>query len=287
MSLIEAVTNIAAEAGYVADSIVIGSNDQTTRQLRALAQRLIGEMADKYPWPAFYASGSVTLTPGVPSCALPAAFSYYHYDTFWNSTKRYRLIGPISEQEYAFLQGRGFDAARYQKFQIRGISNKQLLITPTPTVADTIIFEYIAARSVRPLQWSQGLQITSGAYIFTDGRYYLATTSGTTGSTEPIHTTGSATDGGVTWSYYTGAYTKFLADTDEPLINQRILEQGMLERFAGKHDISENALFDDQLHEEFAKQKPARILSAASCSGSSVVAYGGTVTFSSGRSNWI
>src|SRR5262249_4697821 len=38
----------------------------------------------------------------------------------------------------------------------------------------------------------------------TAGRYYACTVAGTTSSTEPTHTTGTATDGTVTWTFMTG-----------------------------------------------------------------------------------
>lgn len=54
--------------------------------------------------------------------------------------------------------------------------------------------------------WTTGEAVTAGAkrgYLNSAGArtIYTATTSGTTGATPPTHTTGSVSDGGVTWSY--------------------------------------------------------------------------------------
>lgn len=50
-------------------------------------------------------------------------------------------------------------------------------------------------------QWASGQSITAGDYRFNGIRIYLAATSGTTGATAPTHTSGDASDGGVTWTY--------------------------------------------------------------------------------------
>lgn len=286
MSLLEAVTNVANEAGYTVDSVVATSTDTTTKQLLAMAQRIIKEMAIAYPWSKLYASGSVTLAAGVASYALPAAFSYYHYETFWNQSTRWRVLGPMSPQEYAEYQGYGLITTVYQRFQIRGINNTQLLIAPTPTSAtngQTIIFEYIADRPIRPLQWSSGLIVTSGSYIYNNGNYYTAAGAGTTGSTAPTHTSGSVSDGGVTWAYYNGAYNKFLADTDEPILPQRVLEQGMLERFAELHGLTVEPRYIDQLHDEASKDIPGKVLYAGGTNGSILFARSNKAVFG----NWI
>ena len=266
MTILSAITNVANEAGYTVDPTVIGSTNKTNIQLLAIAHRIIREMRDSYAWPALYASGSITLVAGTPTYALPGAFSQALFDTFWNSTNRYRILGPISEQEYAEIRGYGLTATLYPRMQIRGITNNQLTITPTPGTSyagDVIIFEYIADRPIRPVTWSASTLFSAGAYCFYNGNYYVTSAGGTTGSTAPTWTTGTQSDGGVNWTYYDGAYSTFLADTDEPVLSQRIMEQGMLERFAEIHKL-EGVVprFSDQLHEEYSKVKDARTLYA-------------------------
>ena len=144
MSLVTAVQNVANEAGYTVESGVTTSTETTTKQLRVIAQRINREIADAFPWPKLYASGSITLVAGQESYALPAAFSWYHYETFWNSSTRWRILGPMSPQEYAEIRGYGLNTTVYQRFQVRGLSNNELLISPTPTASQNgniIIFE--------------------------------------------------------------------------------------------------------------------------------------------------
>lgn len=283
MSLQTAVQNVANEAGYTVESGVTNSTETTTKQLRTIAQRINHDMADQYPWPQLYASGSITLVAGQASYALPSAFSWYHYETFWNSSTRWRILGPMSPQEYAEIRGYGLNTTVYQRFQVRGISNNELLISPTPTASQNgniIIFEYIADRSVRPATWAASTSYAANAYTFYNGNYYQTTSGGTSGSTPPTHTSGSASDGGVTWTYYNGAYSDFLADTDETVFNQKTLEQGMLERFAEIHGLDTiQPRYLVQMNEDYSRQQVSKIIYAGGHTRAELFARAGTAVF--------
>jgi hypothetical protein len=240
-------------------------------------------MADQYPWPVLYASGSITLVAGQAMYELPAAFSWYHYSTFWNSSNRWRLLGPMTPQTYAEVRGFGLNPTIYQRFQIRGIANNQLMIDPTPTTANNgnvIIFEYIADRPIRPATWTASTVYTAGAYTFYNGNYYQTTAGGTSGSTAPTHTSGSASDGGVTWTYYNGAYKEFLADTDVTVFNEKTLELGVLERFAEIHGLDTiQKRYEIQLNEDFSRQQNGQVIYAGYQPRSELYARGGTAIF--------
>lgn len=283
MSLLTVVTNVANEAGYTVESNITASTETTTKQLRTLANRINQEMADQYPWTSMYASGSITLVAGQSQYGLPAAFSYYLYETFWNSSTRWRVIGPMTPQEYAETQGYGLNTTIYTRFQLRGISNNQLLIYPTPTAAvagQTIIFEYIADRSVRPATWAAGTAYDANAYTFYNGNYYTTAAGGTSGATAPTHTSGSASDGGVTWTYYSGPYKEFLADSDVSIFNERTLELGVLERFAEIHGLdSIQPRYQTQLNEDFSRQNPGKVIYAGGYGRGSQFARNNIVVF--------
>ena len=283
MSLATIVSNVAQECGYTVESNVIGSTEVTTKQLLAMTQRINKDIFEAYPWPKCYASGSITLVGGQGTYALPAAFSWYQYSTFWNSSTRWRVIGPMTEQEYAEAIGFGLTTTVYQRFQIRGVSNNQLLIYPTPSATNNgniLIFEYIADRSVRPQQWEQGQVYAANTYTFNNGNYYFTTAGGTTGATAPTHTSGSVSDGGVTWDYYNGPYQRFLANTDVSLFNESLVEQGVKELFAQMHGLSTIVpKFDQQLHEEFSRDNPSKIVYAGMMNRGEMFARSGVAVF--------
>jgi hypothetical protein len=283
MSIATVITNVANEAGYTVESNILTSTETTTKQLLAIANRINRDIFEAYPWQKCYASGSITLVSGQATYQLPAAFSYYHYETFWNSSTRWRVLGPMSEQEYAEIRGFGLNTTVYQRYQIRGISNSQLLISPTPGASyngDIIIFEYIADRSVRPKTWTTSTVFAANSYCFYNGNYYQTTAGGTTGATPPIHTSGSVSDGGVTWTYYDGAYNEFLADTDVSIFQEKLLEQGVLERFAEIHGLdSIRPRFDVQLNEEYSRDTGGKVVYAGGQTRAEMFARSGVAVF--------
>lgn len=283
MSIATVIQNVANEAGYTVESNILTSQETTTKQLLAIANRINRDIFEAYPWPKCYASGAITLVNGQATYQLPAAFSYYHYETFWNSSTRWRVLGPMTEQEYAEIRGFGLNTTVYQRFQIRGLSNSELLISPTPGASvsgDIIIFEYIADRSVRPKTWVASTAFAANSYCFYNGNYYTTTAGGTTGATPPTHTSGSASDGGVTWTYYDGAYSQFLADTDTSIFQEKLLEQGILERFAEIHGLdSIRPRFDMQLNEEFSRDQNGKIIYAGGQVRGNLFARNGVAVF--------
>ena len=175
MSIATVIQNVANEAGYTVESNIFSSNETTTKQLLAIAQRINRDIFEAYPWPKCYASGSITLVSGQATYALPAAFSRYQYETFWNQSTRWRVLGPMSEQEYAEIRGFGLEPTIYQRFQIRGLSNTELLINPTPGAnndGDILIFEYIADRSVVPVTWTTATSFAANSFCSYNGNYY-------------------------------------------------------------------------------------------------------------------
>lgn len=283
MTLATVVTNVANEAGYTVDSAIVSSTEMTTKQLRTICNRINREMSDAYAWPQMYASGSITLVGGQATYALPAAFSHAHYESFWNSSQRWRILGPMSEQEYAEIRGFGLNTTVYQRYQIRGISNDQLLISPTPGAnnnGNIVIFEYIADRCVRPATWTASTNYNANAYTFYNGNYYQTTAGGVSGATAPTHTSGSASDGGVTWTYYSGIYNEFLADTDVTIFNEKTLELGVLERFAEIHGLDTiQKRFETQLNEDFGRTQTGKVIYAGGHTRAELFARNGTAVF--------
>jgi hypothetical protein len=283
MTIATVIQNVANEAGYTVESNVIGSSETTTKQLLAIAQRINRDIFEAYPWPKCYASGSITIVGGQGTYALPAAFSQLQYESFWNQSTRWRVLGPMSEREYADAVGFGLNTTVYQRFQIRGVSNNELLIWPTPGAqynGDTLVFEYIADRSVRPRNWVTATAFGANSYCFNNGNYYQTTAGGTTGATAPTHTTGTVSDGAVDWTYYNGIYDQFLANTDVSFFNEKLLEQGVLERFAEIHGLDTiQPKFELQLHEEFGRTYAGKIIYAGGQQRAEMFARNGTAVF--------
>jgi len=283
MTLATIVTNVANEAGYSVETPIVGSQETTAKQLLAMANRINRDIFEAFPWPKCYASGSITLVGGQATYALPAAFSHLQYESFWNQSTRWRVLGPMTEREYADAVGYGLNTSVYQRFQIRGLTNTELLIWPTPGAqynGDTLVFEYVADRAVKPRNWVTNTVFAAGAYCFNNGKYYVTTAGGTSGATAPTHSSGSASDGGITWTYYDGPYQEFLADTDVSIFNEKLVEQGVLERFASIHGLETvERKFDLQLTEEYGRTFAGKNLYAGSVQEAAIFARNGVAVF--------
>jgi hypothetical protein len=117
--LSEIIEHIGNECGYtVVTSNILNSDDVTTQMLVGMCNRVANEMSDAFNWTRLRKTGSITLVASQSTYALPADFSYYHYETFWNNSTQLRLIGPLSDQTYA--ERISFDdSTTFSEFTIR------------------------------------------------------------------------------------------------------------------------------------------------------------------------
>jgi len=273
------ITDVAQKAGYAVDSSIVGSTDVTTIQLLAWAQEVIHEMSHRYEWPILWKSYVLTTVPGQGTYPLPGDFSYYHYDTFWNEDSAYRIYGPINPQDFASYKGSHFNPPR-SRFMLQGMTDNELKLYPTPADAATVIFEYQCARPVKPRRWAAGNTVAkTGEYCSYNGNYYTAQNTGTTGATAPTHTSGSASDGSITWTYYDGAYERFLADTDEPVLPELPFQRGVFERFAEVKGLTFDAQFDSQVEEHYRLANPMRTVFMDGPNIRKLSAFAGKVAF--------
>lgn len=284
MSLNSIVTNVAAEAGYAisigADAIT--SQDTTAKQLVAITQRVVREAFDTFPWWQFNKTYSFPLVDGQTTYPLPGDFSTYHFDTWWNQSTRWRVLGPMGPQEYGELVGFGNLQLTTNRFTLQGVASNQIIIYPAPgpdVAGQIIVFQYMSARPVKPWTWTANTSLGTKTYAFYNGNYYSLVSGTTTGTTPPTHTSGSASDGSCTWAYFEGAYETFQNGEDTSIIPERVIEQGVLERFAVYKEMKVQPLFDMQLQEEYSMQQPQQTLYTATSLPPEVFALGGRATF--------
>lgn len=64
----------------------------------------------------------------------------------------------------------------------------------------------IEQQTITTNAWKASTGYTAGDYVRSEGREYLATTTGTSGTTIPTHTNGVVSDGGVEWRYTSAGY---------------------------------------------------------------------------------
>lgn len=143
MTLLSIINRVQDAIGLPRSSTVISSSDQSVRSLLALAQEEGDELSRRGSWQALVKEASFSTVNGTASYAMSAIASDFRHilnDTAWNRTSRRSMDGPLSSQDWQARQA-WVAASPLQQFRIRG---NNVIITPTPTSAETIYFEYVS-----------------------------------------------------------------------------------------------------------------------------------------------
>lgn len=114
-----------------------------------------------------------------------------------------------------------------------------------------------------PKSWTTGILVGTSSYISYEGNIYICSSGGVTGSTPPTHPTGTASDGGASWTYSGAPYETFRADTDEPVLDSEVVKRGIKWRFKQKSGLSvdaEKAEYVDEVKKAFLKKSGSRTI---------------------------
>lgn len=260
-TVLECVQAVCREIGVYAPSALVSSTEETGRQMKELCHETADEIRNEYPWAELSREHTFSLVSGTAAYALPADFNRWAFDTAWNRSETMPLSGPFSPERWQEIKSGGISTATIQqRFRVKGISGTQLYIDPTPGATEngqTVAFEYFSTNTFRPRTWTASLTFLAGTYCFYNGNYYYSSAGGVTGATPPTHTTGSASDGGVSWAFNSDKYETILADTDVPVLDERLFKMGIKWRFLRAKGL---AFQDHEMaYREFMKKRvPAK-----------------------------
>lgn len=252
MTLLTLVQNVANEVGITEPETVVGNTDTQVKQLLRLVYRTGDNLKRRFDWPQLTKEHSITLVASDNAYAFPDDYERQLYNTHWDDTNNWALIGPISPQEWQW-RTKGIVASfpRF-RFRARGDTDDQILLTPTPGTGDAgniLYFEYQSTVWIKPTVWEEAKVFSDGDYCFYNGNYYSCTTGGTAGATPPTHTSSTASDDTITWTYVSDPYLTFVADTDEVKIDQSLIELGVAYRFLRQKGLNYQHLQQEFEHE--------------------------------------
>ena len=137
----------------------------------------------------------------------------------------------MTPQEWQLIKSGVVTSYPRQRYRIWGNSASKLYIDPTPSTAETLAFEYVSYGWVTAKAWVTGTVYAASATVSNNGNRYTTTAGGTAGATEPTHTSGSASDGGVTWAFADYGYKTIVADTDIFILDEYLIQLGAVWRF--------------------------------------------------------
>jgi len=141
MTLLTVVQNACDRIGLQRPTAAFTSTDNQIKQLVGLAQQEGIELAKRHTWQALTTEKTLTsIAAETQTGAIPSDFDRIIDDTFFNRTKKRRVRGPLTPQEWQFHKS-VVATTIVEAFRIRGSA---ILITPTPTAGETYAYEYVS-----------------------------------------------------------------------------------------------------------------------------------------------
>ena len=179
------VNNIACNSPYInkqfrsAGSIAYVEMRDTVSQEKVL-------QAIKTVYPQSYVEGGIVKIMGV--------------NDHQNGDKYYMTINVGSATYTGGGSGTIWGAASYTSDEYTPVATSTETFNAEEQIGRKLKFYFNDDAVISP--WWQGRTgITVGTYVYSNGHWYKATSSGTCGNVQPSHTTGIQSDGGVTWKY--------------------------------------------------------------------------------------
>lgn len=223
------------------ESSYVGATTPAARQYVALFKRVADELLNNYNgWTQLKRIHTFTTVTNQANYQLPGDYHRQLIGTQWDVTDQLPLAGPLSNALLAFQTYGVTLTTPFQGWQVNGAQGYIYNTAPytqrsagyfqlSPAGQDNstqIAIAYISKNYCWPQNW-----VASTAYSLGDMRtginnIYRVTTAGTSGTTRPSATTGTETDGTVTWTVYTEPYG-VQADTDIFLLDDELMIEGL------------------------------------------------------------
>ena len=145
MSLLTICQNVADFTGFERETTIISNSSPTARQLLALCQREGKQLMRTTSWPILLKEHTFQTVSGTQNYALPSDFDRFIDGTAYNRTDLEAFSGPLTPQQFQLDRFGSASAGITQRFRLKPASNVlKFDITPTPTSAETIGFEYVS-----------------------------------------------------------------------------------------------------------------------------------------------
>lgn len=143
MTLLTAVNRAQRRLSLAVTATIIADGQEAQNLLYELANIEAEEVLERaeYDFPALKRTQSFTASlASLQASGKPSNFRRAMPDTFWNATQDKRIAGPLTDIEWATLNGQPVVTVNtnYAMFRYDGLH-----LYPAPTVADTITYEYL------------------------------------------------------------------------------------------------------------------------------------------------
>jgi hypothetical protein len=143
------INRAALEVGLVPSNDAAADPDESFIQLTGLLTSAGQEMVELHPWQILRGVYEfITLDTDTGTYDLPEDFSYMIDQTGWDKTNRVAIGGPLSAQDWSYLDGRDLvSQSIYASFRL--VDGKFDLYPQPPPEGLQVRFEYISRNWVR------------------------------------------------------------------------------------------------------------------------------------------
>jgi hypothetical protein len=165
-SAADILNRVAVEVGILKTPDPYSSTDESFIQLQGLLDSAGQEMVELYAWQTLVEKFNLTTKEfDTGTYDLPDDFSYMIDQTGWDRTNRVAIGGPLSAQDWAYLEGRDLvSQSIYASFRL--VDNKFDLYPQPPPIGLEISFEYISRNWVLAEDESTRADVVTGGGEF-------------------------------------------------------------------------------------------------------------------------
>lgn len=203
------INDVAAELGLIAFTSKVAdpfsSTDpnlgQLCQQLKTVGRRLLRE----HRWSYLTQTWTFSTVANTGRYALPTDYDRFIASSAWNRTNRLPLGGPLSATQFQALKARLVGVVYNVLFQVLQQQFQAYPDTTTPG-GYTIAYGYVSRwwvlpQDFSPTLWTSSQFYSAGAYVYVNSNVYKTAAGGTSGLTPPTHTSGTASDDSVLWTW--------------------------------------------------------------------------------------
>lgn len=230
------IQKVMYRSNLPAPASIYNSTDPGTLQLYELLINTLEELRQAKCFSVSKRKYSFSTSSGRSQYQLPPDFYSPIMETLYNQSEYGKLFlisdARMGEALYGSASSSVNYVARFFGFDENTATGRgQFEINPTPSSTQTLGMEYISRNLFLPKHWAASTVYGAGVYVNVSGNIYYTSAGGTSSTTAPTATSGSITDGTVTWTYYSSPYETILADTDLVIFDDDIVKLGLRAKY--------------------------------------------------------
>lgn len=170
MNVLEMVQGFCYETNIPAPSTLLSLTDPASLQLLHLFYATGRDLRQAKCWIQLKRTHSITTAGSADDYPLPSDFFCSLFDTAWNATQKWKLIGPLNDSDYnQFLYGYGVytNQTYYRIFGRPSVD--QFELQPVPPDGETITFDYISNAWINNAgTWGETISTNAATTAFDD-----------------------------------------------------------------------------------------------------------------------